>query len=220
MGSLLASVEACLEEANLRHCLIHVRLSNDLARFAHVPWAAGIATEEDLYACAEMAIAPVLGDDLSRWTLRVSSGRVGQARIACALPTALLDGVRAHIRRFHCLSGSIRPLLPLVLKPWMGRGLPPSRILTCVENDVCHAVALERNEAQWIRRFEGFATVVDLLQAVERQQLMHGLAMHGDVYSVVIGDRGEDPAWDARFKLMRRVLPSGMPLQAMLAVTG
>lgn len=88
-----------------------VRLSNRWVRYAVLPWSADLARMAELEQLARLHFEQRDGAAVAAWTVRVCDGGWGRPFVACAIDTALLDGLHAVLRAQGVRPGSVQPLL-------------------------------------------------------------------------------------------------------------
>jgi hypothetical protein len=76
-------------------CRVTVVLSNQLVRYAVVPWSEGLDTPEEEQAYVRHHFAKVYGERAKDWELRASEGAPGAARLASAVDRRLVEELRA-----------------------------------------------------------------------------------------------------------------------------
>lgn len=76
-------------------CSVTVVLSNQLVRYAVVPWSEGLDTPEEEQAYVRHHFAKVYGERAKDWELRASEGAPGAARLASAVDRRLVEELRA-----------------------------------------------------------------------------------------------------------------------------
>ena len=74
---------------------VTVVLSNHFARYALVPWSAGLRKDEEEAAFARYCFAKIHGERSKEWDLRLSPGQSGAARVASAVDAPLVQAVRS-----------------------------------------------------------------------------------------------------------------------------
>lgn len=73
---------------------VAVVLSSCLARYAVLPWSPVLVNEDEWLAYARHSFASTHGAAAAGWTIRLSRAARGNARVACAIDTALLESLR------------------------------------------------------------------------------------------------------------------------------
>lgn len=78
-----------------RKCRVTVELSNDLVRYALVPWSEALSTAAEEEAYIRHHFARIHGERAKAWAVRASEARAGAPRLASAVDQGLVDGLRA-----------------------------------------------------------------------------------------------------------------------------
>lgn len=111
LGSSLAEAE--WQDANLR-----VVVSNHWARYAIVPWANDITSDEERLAHARICLANIYGNVADQWRVGLSHAAPGEARIACAVEGDLIDELNAQVAAHGLRLTSIQPQLVASFNGW------------------------------------------------------------------------------------------------------
>jgi len=82
------------DETRERGSTLHVVLSDHFARFAVVPWSAGLVGDEERKAFARMSFTQVYGAVSDGWEVALDDGLSTQPAIAAAVDRALLQALR------------------------------------------------------------------------------------------------------------------------------
>lgn len=91
----LQALAALLAEHAVRGARLQVLLSARFSRFCLVPWSDAIGTASELEGYARACFEHLYGQPLDDWRIVLSPEPAGAARIATALPQALLQGLQA-----------------------------------------------------------------------------------------------------------------------------
>ncbi len=85
---------------------VHLRVGDEHARLFHQDRPRGARSPGELEAALRLRMQTLYGDTGDAWTLRWTGAPWARADTLCALPTALLEAVRAGCRasRVHCTS--------------------------------------------------------------------------------------------------------------------
>lgn len=113
-------LEPAWGDANLR-----VVLANHWARYAIVPWANDVASDEERLSHARICLAGIYGNAADPWRISLSEAAPGEARVACAIPGDLLDELHAQLSVANCRLASVQPQLIASFNGWRPR-LPES----------------------------------------------------------------------------------------------
>lgn len=107
----LESLEGCLGVHTWKGAGVRVVVSNRLARYAVVPWADSLTYEAEHLAHARICLADNYGNTGADWRVCLSDAPPGEARVACALPAALLDELRGIVDAHGIPLLSVQPAL-------------------------------------------------------------------------------------------------------------
>lgn len=168
-----------------------VVLSNRYLRFALVPWTEAASGHEEDTELALACFEPRYGD-MTGWTVRIDGGAYGQARIACAVETQLLDAIRASLPPHGRRGGADVAIRPAFVAGWnTGR-----RKLDGAWERGDGIFAMEESGTAVIatRRANGWHSVRplathgdDLPLLLEREALLQGFAEMPPVSTVIPG---------------------------------
>lgn len=114
----LAALEAELALPDWVGVGVRVVLSDHWVRYAVVPYAAELGSAEEREAHARELLASAYGDAVTGWTLCVSDSPPGAARIACAMPGALLAALGEACARARAKLRSVQPQLIAAHNRW------------------------------------------------------------------------------------------------------
>lgn len=109
-GSLLESVRGELHRLPPR-TPVHFRLSNQLVRFALIPFSPEVAGQAAIQALARQAFRHLHGAVADQWTVTVTEATPGTHRVAAAIDTALLQGLLDAAGAAHVHVAALEPLL-------------------------------------------------------------------------------------------------------------
>jgi hypothetical protein len=107
IDTMLLEFECELERlAPQRGTSVTCVVAGDAARYRIVPWNDELARPAQRQVLAEHCFTEAYGEQTRTWIVRQQSARHGAASLACALDSALLDGleVRARARRLKLVS--------------------------------------------------------------------------------------------------------------------
>ncbi|MFK0088064.1 hypothetical protein ACIQUS_12320 [Pseudomonas sp. NPDC090755] len=107
----LDTLHSLLAEQRCKGAQLQVLLSAQYCRFCLVPWSAAINRPDELYQYARACFESHYGQSLDGWRLVVSPEAAGIARIATAVPEALLQRLNDHCRDLGLRLRSVRPYL-------------------------------------------------------------------------------------------------------------
>lgn len=136
----LDALSAALEAFDASGQRAAVRLSNRWVRYAVLPWSADLARTAELEQLGRLHFEQRVGAAVAAWTIRICDGGWGRPFVACAVDTALLDGLHAVLRAQRVRPGSVQPLLMAAFNDWRHR-LGDSAAFAVIEPDrVCVGV--------------------------------------------------------------------------------
>jgi hypothetical protein len=95
-----------------------VVLSDHWARYAVVPWSDDISSDEERVAHGRICLANVYGKVVEQWRVSLSEAAPGLARVACAVPEALLGALRATLQANRLRMVSVQPQLIAAHNSW------------------------------------------------------------------------------------------------------
>ena len=126
-----------------------VILSNHFLRYALVPWRAELADAEEDLTFARHCFAKVYGKSAQQWELRLSQEAPEMPRLASAVDTELLDGLRAVFDGAGIPLRSIQPHLMAAFNGFRGRRQQPSAWFALLEpGNLCLAL---QQQGRWSR---------------------------------------------------------------------
>jgi hypothetical protein len=145
----LAAFEARLDALQApRRGRVTCVIAGDLARYCIVPWnpqAFGAVRRE---AFARHCFHEIHGDAASAWSVRADEPAYGQAALACAIETVLIDGVAARLKERGWLLDSVQPSLMHAARGAAGRA---ARALPGASRDGASAArAAMRSGSFWL----------------------------------------------------------------------
>ncbi|WP_460415277.1 hypothetical protein [Pseudomonas sp. microsymbiont 2] len=110
-AAALETLAGLLDEHALRGAQLRVLLSARYSRFCLVPWSDAIAHPRELDAYARACFETLYGQTLHDWRIVLSPEPAGAARIATALPEALLQGLHSLGQASRLSLRSVQPYL-------------------------------------------------------------------------------------------------------------
>ncbi len=90
----LGLLERELGDGRWSRAWTRVVIADHWARYTVVPWSDTLTSAAERREHARELMAGVFGDSMSDWVVAVSAGPPGQPRLASAMPSALLQGLR------------------------------------------------------------------------------------------------------------------------------
>ncbi len=117
----LAVLDGCLSDPAWQGANVRIVLSNHWARYAIVPWASDIKSEDERLAHARICLEKVYGHIDHQWIVSISDAPPGRARVASAIQRDLLDGLRATVHAHNSRLASVQPQLIVSYNGWLPR---------------------------------------------------------------------------------------------------
>jgi hypothetical protein len=165
----LAALDAELAKSEWQQANLRVVISDQWARYGIVPWAAELRDEAERQSHARFVLANTYGDIVEHWTLGVSEHFPGCARIVSALPTRLLEELRARVGAHGLRLTSTQPHLVVAYNAWRHRLVGPAGWFVTIEEgslaalhwsdgswDRVHSVRISDNWEAELRRVQAF----------------------------------------------------------------
>jgi hypothetical protein len=100
-----------LDEVDLGAARVTIELSNDLVRYALVPWNDALSTPAEEEAYVRHHFAKVHGERAKGWSVRASEAAPGEPRLASAVDSALIAALRKAFEGKKAKLVSIQPAL-------------------------------------------------------------------------------------------------------------
>lgn len=182
---------------------VRVVVADRWVRYAVVPWSDALGSAEEQSAHARELLLGRFGEALADWRLSVADAPPGQARLACALPAALLDGLRAAVDGQGRRLASVQAQLIAGYNDWRHRFAGGATAwFVSVEDGTLTAL---RTDARGVSRVHAVRVDADWARELRRLQTMSRVAaggadpdrMYVDVPLALRGLLGTSPAtWE------------------------
>ncbi|MDP3512118.1 MAG: hypothetical protein Q8S20_05150 [Sulfuritalea sp.] len=196
----------------------HVVLSDRLVRYARVPWSGGALSrqEEDelSVACFEERYG-----DMSGWTLRNDVSRYGQGRLATAVPSALMDGLRRVLKAHRLDCRAVSPYFVVCWNLWrrdVARANGKAAAMFAVA-DAGTAVVGVVDATGWRSLRSLRMGTEDLLPTLARETVLNGLSEPPATW-VHCPQPGEFGTPSGNFKILST--PNSLPAPVAMAMSG
>lgn len=96
-------------------------IGDQWVRYAVVPWSDSLSSPAERKGYARELLAGVFGDVFADWQVSVSEAPPGEARLACAMPNALLEAIDTVVRNHGQKLISVQPQLIAAYNSWRHR---------------------------------------------------------------------------------------------------
>jgi hypothetical protein len=120
-AAALAALDVMLTQPAWRGALLRVVVADFWARYAIVPWVPTLSSTDERVGHARQLLASTYGDAVSDWEVRLSEAPPESPRVACTVPVALLENLRAICARQKIRLASIQPQLVAAYDGWRHR---------------------------------------------------------------------------------------------------
>lgn len=162
-------LEQCLSQPAWQGAHARIVLADHWVRYAVVPWEASLASADERLTHARQLLISIYGEVVSDWDLRLSETRPQCPRVVCAIPTALVSGLRAACETRALKVTSLQPQLIASYEIWRSRlpagnawfvtieqgSLAAARI--CADGwDRVHSVRIGSDWARELKRLQTF----------------------------------------------------------------
>lgn len=174
MAAALTALDAWIAQHGRGARRVDAVVSDSFVRYALLPWNdAPLSKAED--RILQQAKFEELYGDMGEWQVLAERQHFGQARIACAMPAALVDGVAALCRAHGVKPGAIVPHFIACWNRWRRRIGAASGILAVVERDNVVIASFARGGWSGLRSLFVVATAQAVADIVFREKLLLGL---------------------------------------------
>jgi hypothetical protein len=119
--AVLGLLEQRLAQPGWADARARVVIADQWVRYTVVPWSDALNSTDERMAHARQLMASIFGDALSDWTVSLSEAPPGASRLACAMPTALLESLRELTARHGQRLASVQPQLIAAYNTWRHR---------------------------------------------------------------------------------------------------
>jgi hypothetical protein len=117
----LGTLEGCLADTTWHHANARLIVSDHWCRYAIVPWSDALSDQAERIQHARYCLANTYGEVVTQWTVTVNDAAPGTSQIACAIPTALLNGIQALTEPNGLRVMSVQPQLIAAFNGWRGK---------------------------------------------------------------------------------------------------
>lgn len=152
---------------------ISLILSNRFVRFAMLPWAENAQGEPATQALANACLETQYGD-MSGWTIRIDDGRYGQAKLVCAMETALLDSLQSAVTAHAC--ARVEPYFVTCWNRWRKTVQNGDALFAVSESGVMVIASIKNGRWQSVRALSGQLDRTGGRGLLSRESLLQGFA--------------------------------------------
>jgi hypothetical protein len=149
-SAAVAGLEAALTEHP--GLPLRVVLANRLVQYRVIPWRDKLGGDKEYRALAQLEFADAFGSLADGWTITLSDELPGQARIAAAIPSELLEAVQTTASMHRARLLTMKPALVVAAGLWPLVGTDDCQCLVVAETGLlCFAVRDARGW-RWVRQ--------------------------------------------------------------------
>lgn len=204
-----------LEEYAITNVSAALTLSNRFARFALVPWSSQVNRSEEETALTRARFESQYGD-MTGWTVRLDPGRYGEARIACAMETELLDSLRSLFAAHRITCHTVQPYFIASWNRWCRQFGKTDGLFAIVESQMVVMASIRAGCWQSVRAVHGTEDAQSLHVLLERETLLQGFTgmPQTRIYAPSLRDT-DISAWPEQMRLLE---PAETASEAALAM--
>lgn len=114
----LQALEGKLAQPEWQGALLRVVVADSWARYAIVPWVGALTSGSERIGHARQLLVSAYGDAVSDWDVRLSDAPPESPRVACTIPVAFLQDLRALCARQNVKLISLQPNLVAAYECW------------------------------------------------------------------------------------------------------
>lgn len=164
----LEALATLVSSGQLAGARVSLVLSSHFVHYTLVPWNDLLRSEAEKVAYARQRLVRVHGEAAQGWALRLSAAGVHQARLACAIPGALLQAVEEVMAPLGQRYVSLQPHLMACFNRWAPRLDTQARWLAVAEPGLMCLALLQDGQWQSVRtvrmKGDGIERLPDLLR--------------------------------------------------------
>jgi hypothetical protein len=179
----LEGLAAMLAQPTWGGARTRVVLADHWARYAIAPWVAELGSTQERLAYGKQLLTSLYGEAVAGWDVRISDAPPRAARVVCAIPGELIEGVRAACAASGSILFSLQPQLTAAYEAW--RALLPASNAWFVSVEQGSLAAARLGRYGW-DRVHGVRIGADWLRELRRLQTFGRLASNspeeGQVY--------------------------------------
>jgi hypothetical protein len=117
-SAALGALDSFLRKPDWQGAVARIVLSDHWVRYAMVPYSAALSGAAERLTHARHVLTDIYGEIVAEWTVTLAPARPGAAQVMCAVPTALIDELRAILMRHKIPLKSLQPQLVCAYNHW------------------------------------------------------------------------------------------------------
>jgi hypothetical protein len=202
-AAALEALDVMLAQPAWRGALLRVVVADSWARYAIVPWVEALSSADERVGHARQLLASTYGDAVSGWEVRLSEAPPKSPRVACTVPVALLENLRAVCIKQKIKLASIQPQLVAAYDGWRHRLPPLGAWFVTVDAGTLAAARIGRNGwdrvycvrlgSDWVRELKRLQTFGRLVSASPDEGQVFVDAP--EAWREVVGDAAQHLQW-------------------------
>jgi len=162
-----------LAEASWHGAPVRIVIADHWARYAVIPWDGSVSAGEERLAHGRQLLTGIYGETIADWDVRISEAPPQAPRVACAVPSELVSGLRAACATQGMNVLSLQPQLIAAYAAW--RHCLPGTNAWFVSIEKGSLAAARLGAAGWDRVY-GVRIGVDWMRELKRLQTFGRLA--------------------------------------------
>jgi hypothetical protein len=173
---LVEAFAAALADFDCRR--VRIVLSQHLVQYCLLPWRDDLKSDEEYLASARLEFSGTFDRLADRWTIVLGDAAPGQARIAAAMPEALLTALQAAATAAGKRLQSAQPYLGVAVNAWRAH-LPGNagQWLLVYEPGRLLSAYIEAGQWRWLRHQRaGAGWQQDLEEFLGRERMLAGIS--------------------------------------------
>lgn len=170
----LAALDAYIAQHGFAPRRIHAVVSDSFVRYALLPWNDALLSKAEDRILQRAKFEELYGD-MREWQVLADRQHFGQARIACAMPAALADGIATLCGAHGAKPGAVVPYFVACWNRWRRRIGEKSGLLVVVERENVVIGSFERGDWSGLRSLFVAASPQAVADIVFREKLLQGL---------------------------------------------
>jgi len=120
-NAALAALDGYLSRPEWQKAAVRVVVADNWVRYAMVPHSDALNGADEKMTHARHVLTGIFGEVVSQWTLTLGDSPPGASRLACAIPTALLEELEFLLARYKLPLRSLQPQLVAAYNHWRGK---------------------------------------------------------------------------------------------------
>ena len=202
-SAALRAVDSLLGTSDWQGAAARIVLSDHWVRYAMVPYAAALSGAAERLTHARHVLTDIYGEIVAEWKVTLANARPGAMQVACAVPAALIDELRAILTHHKIPLKSLRPQLVSAYNHWRAQLPDGGAGFVSIEQGSLAAARLVRGGWDRVHSVRiGADWTVELRRLQTFGRLASVQAQEGRVYvdapaalRIAAGSNGPDLVW-------------------------